>query len=84
MAHFVAYIYPEQAGYRVYLEGLGDAPVRSLAEAEQVALEIARRSVYASYPDREVRERPGTAARIALELRIVLSPPARLPGRGRE
>jgi hypothetical protein len=81
MAQFVAYVYPEPGGYRVYVEGLGDASVATLVEAEAAALQIAARSVFASYPDRDVFERPGTARRIAIELRIVALPP---PTAGRE
>jgi hypothetical protein len=75
MAQFVAYVYPAPGGYRVFIEGLGDARVASLEEAERAALRIAARSVYASYPDRDPAVRPGTAARIDLELRIVTRPP---------
>jgi hypothetical protein len=79
MAQFVAYVYPVPGGYRVFIEGLGDAAVASLEEADRAALRIAARSVYSSYPDREAPERPGTAARIDLEVRIVKSPPAATP-----
>jgi hypothetical protein len=74
LAQFVAYVYPERRGFRVVVEGLGDLSVDSLAEAERAAVGIVARSVFASYPDREFAERPGTADRIALELRIVLRP----------
>ena len=71
MAHFVAFVYPEGAGFRVAIEGLGDAHAETLEEAEAAARAIAARSVFASYPDRGVTERPGTADRVVLELRLV-------------
>lgn len=83
MAQFTAFVYPERGGFRVFIEGLGDASVGSLAEAEGAARRIAARSVFASYPDREVPDRPGTAQRIVLEIRIVpVAPPTsgRWPG----
>ncbi|MCI4360116.1 MAG: hypothetical protein L3J91_00270, partial [Thermoplasmata archaeon] len=55
--------------------GLGDAPAENLEAAARVAYAIAARSVFASYPDRDVRDRPGTVEVIALELRIVPAPP---------
>ena len=79
MVQFVAYIYRDRDGYRVFVEGLGDATVATLGEAGSAAFDIVARSVYASYPDRSLADRPGTAERIDLELRIVRSPPRR-PG----
>lgn len=79
MAQFVAYVFPERTGYRVWIEGLGDSLVPTLAEAAPAALRIAERSVFASYPDRVPTERPGASERIDLELRILRLPPARRP-----
>ena len=79
MAQFIAYVYPEKGRFRVFIEGLGDAGVASLDEAESAAQRLVARSVFASYPDREIPDRPGTAERIDLELRIVRVPPARRP-----
>jgi hypothetical protein len=75
MPQFVAFVYPEKGGFRVFIEGLGDTAVASLEDAERAALEIASKSVFASYPDRILRDRPGTAGLIALELRLVRSAP---------
>ncbi|MCI4340269.1 MAG: hypothetical protein L3K06_04585 [Thermoplasmata archaeon] len=79
MAQFIAYVYPERGGFRVFIEGLGHVDVPSLDAAEPAAHRLVARSVLASYPDREVRDRPGTTRRIDLELRIVRVAPSRPP-----
>ena len=77
MAQFLAYVYPEKTGYRVYVEGLGEATVATLGEAGRAAFDIVARSIYGSYPDRTFPSRRGTAEQIALEIRIVRVPPRR-------
>ena len=74
MPHFTAYVFREArgGGYRVYLEGLGDAHVRSFAEAEAAARAIVERSVFAAYPLRAFPEKEGSAGpAIRFELRVV-------------
>jgi hypothetical protein len=77
VAQFVAFVYPEKGAFRVFIEGLGDATVPTLEDAGPAAHRIVARSVFASYPDRDVADRAGTSERIDLELRIVQVPPRR-------
>lgn len=74
MPHLSADVFREArgGGYRVCLEGLGDAHVRSLAEAEAVRCAIVERSVFAACPLRAFPEKARSAGpAVRFELKVV-------------
>jgi hypothetical protein len=52
MGQFTAYVFQEEQGYRIVIDGLGTDSATSLFGAEDAARRLIERHVRASYPER--------------------------------
>jgi hypothetical protein len=71
MGQFTAFVFQEERGYRVLVDGLGTESARSLFEAEDAARRLIERHVLASYPNRKPSTPDDALGAMNFQLEIV-------------
>jgi hypothetical protein len=73
MGQFTAYVFQEERGYRIVVEGLGSDSASSLFGAEDAARRLIERHVRASYPERGPSAPDDALGAMNFQLEIVRS-----------